>query len=218
MKPHDSRRLRQFRLWHLLVLMTGAALLFGVWAPTIRHLDRPAQLAAIGRIVVFAYLTFGFAGYLIFMRHKIERIAGPVIEQFESFSSRVWNWVIGCTLWISYLVTFWVQFEPSRAGTGINFVPGSPVLLFFAVSYVVVRGLWGIDPTGLVACENGLIIGALQFLRWNEITRYSWSGKSARELNLFLKQRSVLNLKVNAAFIERLDRILSQAIVTPSQS
>ena len=87
------------------------------------------------------------------------------------------NWLIGSLLWIGYVGSVWAQYQSPETVHDSNFLPGSPYLLFFAVNYFVVRCWWRIDPTGIVACEHGLIVGALQFCRWDQIIRYTWSGK-----------------------------------------
>jgi hypothetical protein len=142
MKQLDSRRLRQFQLRHLLGLTTAAAVLFAALAPTIRQLDREAQLHAVVRAVVLAILILGFLGYLIFMRQKIEHAAGPVIERFESFSSRVWNWLIGSLLWIGYVGSLWAQYQSPQTVHDANFLPGYPTCYFSrsTISWFAVGG------------------------------------------------------------------------------
>lgn len=115
-------------------------------------------------------------------------------------------------MWSAYAVSIWIEHTGINKPGEFRLLPGQPILLFAALNYAVVRVWWKIDPMGLEACEHGLIVGAFQFYRWDAISRYSWSGRPPGQLNLFLKQRLVLNLKTDAALVEPLDQILAQRI------
>jgi hypothetical protein len=204
-----NHRYRQYQLRHLLGLLTVAAVLCAVLAPHIRAMDRDAQVFTLVKSLIVAVAVIGITGFLIVKREKLEDIAGPQLARFERRQSRIWSWVIGGLLVVSYLGTIWA--EPVKS-LDVDIVPGSPVLLFFAVNYLVIRICWRIDPFGLDARSHGLIMGGLQFHRWDDIGRYSWSGAQACQLNLFLKRRTVLHFRADASFVERLDQILVEHI------
>jgi hypothetical protein len=88
-------------------------------------------------------------------------------------------------LWAGYAATFWLDLKVNPTQNDFNLLPGSPLMLFFAVNYVVVRVWWKIDPLGLEACERGIILYGFYFRPWDEISRYTWSGIPRRRLSLF---------------------------------
>ena len=105
-----------------------------------------------------------------------------------------------------YLVT--LQADAGRGQVGNLGFPGSPLALFFAVNFLLVRVWWRIDPLGIEAREQGLILGAFRLVPWTDIASYTRSGAPAHQLNLYLRQRLVLNLKVDPPFAEPLGQIL----------
>ena len=209
MRPHDSRRLRQFQIRQLLTLTALAALLFATIAPFFRKLEHEEQVWAFVQSAVLMVLVVVVTGGLLLRRQAVERSAGLLIERFERSSSRLWTWVIAVLLFAGYAASIWWRQQAPRIMT---IIPGSPVLLVIAVNFLVLRLWWRIDPTGVEACEHGLILGGLQLHRWQDINRYSWSGDPARQLNLFLKSRTVINFPTDKLFREPLDKILAAQV------
>ncbi|MEX2112232.1 MAG: hypothetical protein WD845_03555, partial [Pirellulales bacterium] len=202
----------QFQVRHLLGLITGAAVLFAVVGPVIREADREKQFAASRKTAIGVGAAAGLMVLLLNKRHRSERAAGPVIQRFERLSSRLLSWLIAAVIWIGYVATIWWQWRIGQLPSRFEPVPGSPILLFFAVNYFVVRVWWQIDPAGIEACERGLILDGFNFYSWQEIARYSWSGSPPRQLNLFLNRPLVLNLQTDTSFVGELDRILAARI------
>ena len=203
----ESHRYRQFQLRHLLGITAGAAVLCAVLAPLFRGLDTAAQVTAVVKTGTVLAAALCIVVYLMFKRASVERDAGPLIEHFERRASRIRYWLAASALWILSLAEVVIDLISENR---ISILPGSPVMLFFAVNYVVVRGWWRVDPTGLEVRQNGLVLGGIQFRTWDDIARYSWSGTPTNQLNLFFKERCVLNLKIDASFVERLDPMLAE--------
>ncbi len=141
---------------------------------------------------------------ILSLRSRVERSAGPAILKFERQSSRVASWLIAAALCGWYVMTVHADAAAVRPGV----FPGSPLALFFAINFLVVRVWWRIDPAGIEARDEGLIIGGFELVPWSEMTRYTWSDTPPRRLNLFLRQRTVRNLKVDAEFAPLLGEIL----------
>jgi hypothetical protein len=202
--PAPDNRFAQFQLRHLLGLVTVAAVLLAAAAPYFRQLERDAQVTVLVKTTGIVAVALAILVGLLYARGKALGRSGPVVEHCQRLRSRILSWLVAASTWAAYASTLWTN-DPL-----FRFLPfaGSPVLLFFAINYCVIRFWWQIDPQGLEACEHGLILGGFQFIPWEQINRYSWSGAPA-QLNLFLATRMVLNLKVDAADVERLDRILA---------
>jgi hypothetical protein len=214
MSHRESPQTGQFRLRDLLGLITGTAIFFAAFAPYFRTLDRAAQISAAVKASTMAVLAIGMMAFLVAKRRRAERRAGPLIERFGRFSSRVVTVLIALALCAAYASSIWFQHSPPPGHRGPAIMPGSPILLLFAVNYLVLRVWWKIDPLCLEACEHGLVIGGFQFCAWDDIRRFTWSGNPARQLNLFLRQQLVLNLKVDTSSVEGLERILDQQVAT----
>ncbi len=208
MPADDDRRFRQFQIRHLLGLLTGAGVLLAIVAPFFRRLDSQTQWLVSLKVLVVAIASLGIMVFLVARRLKLQSQAGPLIERFERRASRILSWLTALGLWLGFLGT-----AVMRQGA-LVFIPfpGSPVLLCMAVSYSVIRFWWQIDPTGIEAHERGLVLSGVAFRAWDDISRYSWSGSPRCQLNLFLKERFVLNLKTDAAYVDRLDQILAEHV------
>ncbi|MGD9722065.1 MAG: hypothetical protein AB7O59_12515 [Pirellulales bacterium] len=210
--PLDNRRYRQFQVRHLAGLTAAAAVLFAVVAPYFREMNAERQLTTAAQAGVLLLAVIGILAYTLNRRRAAERQAGALIERFERFTSRVLFWLLASGMWIAYVATVWFHFADPARNPSFALVPGSPMLLIIAVNFIVVRGVWNIDPMGIEACQNGLLLGGFQLRRWDEIGRYSWSGDPPGQLNLFLKERFVLNMKMDAAFVSRLNAILAEHV------
>lgn len=216
-EPRNPRRLWQFQVKHLLGLLTAAAVILAIAAPQFRKLDGAAQLRVAARTGVVLIAVLVMLVFIISKRQKNEQAAGPLVERFERMSSRLAHYALLAMFVSAYAGTTWVEFLRPPMTYEYFTPPGSPVLLFLAVNYIVVRVWWGIDPMGFEVCQHGLILGGFTFLRWDEIARYSWSGDPPRQLNLFLTRRMVMNLKVDAGHVDRLDAHLAVHVVdTPA--
>ncbi len=204
--PPDSESYHQFRLRHLLAIMALVAVALAALAPAFRKLSHAGQVAAGLRSLLFFAAVIGLVAWILIRRARLERAAGPPIQRFERARSRILSWLIAGILLTWYALT--VSTDELRPHVGGDFFPGSPYILFFAINYLVVRLWWRIDPAGIEARQRGLILGGRQLLAWGEINRYTWTGVPPRQLNLFLKQRTVLNLKVDPASAAPLGGIL----------
>ncbi len=214
----DLKRLEplgQFRIRNLLVLMAGAGVLFAVLATLVKDLSGTAQISALVQAVVLVVVVVCSSGYILFARQKVERRAGRRIERFGRFSGKLLHWALLVLFLGGYLFEVGFKLRTARPGAFV-LMPPSPFLLFFAVNYLVVRVWWKVDPMGLEACEHGLIQGAWHFIAWDDISRFSWSGKSGLQLNLFLKQRMVMHVRTDASFAGRLDQILAEHLGKPA--
>jgi hypothetical protein len=208
--PRELPNPAQFQLKHLFGLCTAAAILFGILAPGFRRLGRGDQILVGIQLVVLTISICGILLWLLRARLKAQKTAGPLIERFDRMSSQIFSWIIAAALWLMYGATVWVQSQDPDQSAAI--FPGNPWFLWFAVNYVIVRKWWQIDPSGLEACQNGIIWSGFHCVAWEEISRYSWSGNPPAQVNLFLKQRFVLNLKTDRTFYDRLNSILAEHV------
>ena len=208
-----DRRFSQFEVRHLFGLITCAAVTFAIVAPVIRELDHKTQVVAARKTVVAVLAATALTVFLAIRRRRIERKAGPLLHRCERKTSRVVSWLIGLSLWVGYAGSIWSDWVTNRPRqANFTYLPGSPVLLLIAVNFMVVRVWWRVDPAGIEICEHGLILGGFSFYSWDEIDRHSWSGDPPNRLNLFLKRRFVMNLKIDSSFHDWLEPALAEHI------
>ena len=205
--------LGQFRTRHLFWLMAGCSVLFAVVAALVRDLPREKQISALVQVVIMVAAIVASTGLVLRQRQKLERQAGKRIERFTRLSGRLvfWGLFILMSLF-AILYPMQVGFQIAMAQPGAyTLMPPSPVILFFAVNFFVVRVWWKIDFFGIEACEHGLVLGGWGFIPWTGIKRYTWSGKDRSQLNLFATSM-VSNLRVDASCVSRMDEILAQHV------
>lgn len=210
--PH---RHSQLRLRHLFGLTAAAAILAAMLAPWLRGLDDRTQVLALVRLTSLLVLVTGAMAYMLLKRHRVEVDAGQPITTFARPWSNLWHWGIFGLFLLVYLGTVVLDARVARPSSSWDFLPGSPIVLYFGVNYFVLYVWWKIDPRGMEACENGLISGGVFFLPWSEINRYTWTGSPPRQLNLFLKSQFVRNANVDSSWVPELEGLLHQHIGTP---
>lgn len=209
-----ERSTRQFHTRHLLGLMGTTALFFAVAGPAIRRLDHDQRVSAAIQAAVAAIVVLVVITGIFFAHQRVSRSGGKLLASFERTSSQILHWT-GVGLFAAmYLGTVYVDLQGASAEQReTTWVLGSPHMLLILTNYLVVRVWWGINPSRLDVREHGLIIGGFNFIDWDSIRRYSWTGNPTRQLNLFMKQRTVLNLKVQESFKSELETILDDKIV-----
>lgn len=214
-----DRRFGQFQIRHLFGLITCAAVTFAIVAPVIRELDHKTQVAAARKTVVAVLAATALTVFLAVRRRRVERKAGPLVHRCERKTSRMLSWLIGLSLWVGYVGSIWADWVTNRPRQqDFGYLPGSPMLLLIGVNFMVVRVWWRVDPSGIEICDNGLILGGFNFYFWDEIDRYSWSGDPPNQLNLYLKTRCVMNVKIDSSFQGRLEPELAKRVGRARQS
>jgi hypothetical protein len=200
---------QRLRLRHLFAAVTGAAVLFAVLAALIRGSSAEVQFSAFGQSVVLVLMIVGCIGYAFHKRQQVELLAGPGVERFGRKAGRVLHWFLMGSFLGLLAMTPVAEWYKAKPGEIVNLLP-SPWVLFMAVNYMVVRVWWKIDPMAIEAREHGLIQGGWQFVAWNDINRFTWSGKGGRQLNLFLKRLTVMHVQTDASFAGRLNELLEE--------
>ncbi len=217
MNEARRRPLGQFQLKHVLGLLTVTAVALMIVAPWFRGLDAQTQLVASIKTLTVLIAVIGIAAFLMVRQRRVDQQAGSVLVRYERLSSRILSWLVALGLWAGYAASIWSQQRTHGSSylAYFDIPPGSPPILFFAVNYTVARLWWRIDPRGIEVRQQGLVLGAFSFYPWDAITRYTWSGQSRHQLNLFVKRNGtagVSNLKLNADFAHRLEPILAEKI------
>jgi hypothetical protein len=206
-----ARPNRRLHLRHLLLAIAGAAGLFAALAALTQSSNANVKVSAFAQSVIFVFMVCGCVAYVFHARQKVERKAGPVIEPFTPVMSKLIHTVGFASLAAFLAISSGIEWYKSKPGEVVNYLP-SPVYLFMVVNYAILRLWWKIDPLSFEAAENGLIFGVSNYVSWADINRYTWSGRQNRQLNLFLKQRSVVSLTMDSAFVPRLDAILGARV------
>jgi hypothetical protein len=210
MNYFERLRPGQYQLQHLMGLTTAFAVLLAVLVPPLRGLDWRMQASMAIQVTIWGAVLFGVLVFCSWRRYRVEMTAGRLFDRFTRKSS---HWLSG--LFFSAMAAWYLLYVLLHTGEVANqgeiaVFPGAPHILLLGAHYFIVRCWWKIDPMGLEAFEAGLCLGGFQLIRWNEINRWSWSGRPPRQLNLFLADRTVRNIPIDIAFQDRLEMLLQE--------
>jgi MFS family permease len=210
MNYFERLRPGQYQLQHLLGLTTALAVLLAVLVPLLRGLDWRLQASVAIQATILGAVLFGVLVLCSWRRYRVEMTAGRLFDRFTRKSSHWLSWLMISAMAAWYLLCVLLRTGEAANQGEIAVFPGSPQILLIGAHYLIVRCWWKIDPMGLEAFEAGLCLGGFQLIRWEQINRWSWSGRPPRQLNLFLVDRTVRNIPTDIAFQGRLEEILQE--------
>ncbi len=184
--------LHQFGIKQIMVLTCMVALLCVPVGAFLRRLPADKQLKAyVGLLLMFVVVVVAVAN--VFRRRFLaEQVAGDVLLQLSSQSTPIYHIlnVSSCVFLLAMvgmlLVNYVYSYMPLRlfAGGGYQFIYPLSLWVGASASYLVTYWWWGIDPTRVEICENGIIQKAVNVTLWSNFHGYRWGRVIHNELFL----------------------------------
>lgn len=182
--------LHQFGIKQIMVLTCMVALLCVPIGAFLRRLPADKQLKAFGTLLLLFVVATGAVANVFFRRYRAEQMVGEVRLRLRTLATPIYHIlnIFSCVSLLTMIGMFLVMYvyseRPLRLFGGYQFIYPMMLWVSAAASYVVTFWWWGIDPTQIEVCENGLIQQAVNATPWTLFHGYRWGSVEPNELFL----------------------------------
>lgn len=183
----------------------------------LRQLPAEKQLKAYA-VLLLMFVVAVFAVANVFRRRFwAEQTAGEVRMRLNTLATPIYHIVniFSCVCLFAtvglLLVNYVYSERPLQLFGGYQFIYPGAMWVGASASYLVTFWWWGIDPTRIEICENGIIQQAVNATPWTNFHGYRWGSIDQNELFL-LTDGDFMQIKVPAAMKEELVQNLPERL------
>ncbi len=182
--------LHQFGIMHIMVLTGVVALLCVPIAAFLRHLPAEKQIKALVALSVIFVVTIVAAANVFRRRYAAEQAAGELRMRLNTLATPAYHIAnIFSIIFLSttvgvYLANYVYSDKPLGVVSGFQFIYLLAVWVGASATYLLTFWWWGIDPTQVEICEDGIIRQAVIVTPWTNFHGFRWGTVDQNELFL----------------------------------